>query len=134
MKKIVKIILVTLTVVVFIAFIGSILFYFPSYTTVNNLVKAANNGYEQNFEGSKLISKEDYKKIQVVETINNQDNYYINGGTFITIKSIGIGKIEYLCKADYKVIDSGTEYQYQKTYSIKLEFNNGWKVNVVNEN
>lgn len=134
MKKIVKIILVALMVVAVIAFIGSILFYFPSYITVNNLVKSANNGYEQSFEGSELISKEDYERLQIVKTIINPSDDYINGGTLITIKSIGIGKIEYLCKSNYKVINSETEYQCKKTYSINLEFDNGWKVRVVNKN
>ena len=118
-----------------VTIIGSILFYSPSYITVNNLVKSANTGYEQDFEGSDLISKEDYKKLQVVETINNQDDYYINGGTFITIKSIDIGEIEYLCNSKYKVINFETakaEYQFKKRFSIKLKFDNGWKVKDVN--
>ena len=131
MNKNIKIVLISVMSILIIMIIGSILFYYPSYTTANNLIKSANTGYEQNFEGSELINKEDYKKLQVVETIKNPDDYYINGGTFVTVKSIGIGEIEYSCNATYEVINiktTETECQVQKKYSLKFEFNNGWKV------
>lgn len=66
-------------------------FYSLALVKVVNLANAANNGVELNFEDSTLISFEDFKTFQSVSPIQDKTvQYYVNGGTFYSIHSVGI--------------------------------------------
>lgn len=117
--------------IVILIIVGMLLvsvYYATAYNQLNNLIKVANNGARTEFEGNNIISLNDFYMIQSVMPIDETDEYYINGGTFIHIKSIGLNKISFKCHSNYEVINAQNEELLQKVennaFIVNMQYQN----------
>lgn len=113
-------------------------YYFTAFNQVNNLIKIANSGKENKFQGNEIISSDNFKLLQSVDRVDSNTDYYINGGTLFLIKKLGLDTVSFQCISNYKVINAKEDKVMQtvskRKFIVNLKYDNKrWVINEVKE-
>ena len=110
-------------------------YYFMAFNELNNLINTANNGTKTHFEGNTMISSEDFYLLQSIVPLDDEEKYYVNGGTFLYVKTIGINKISFKCLSNYPMIatkDDTIVQDVEREFVVTMVFQDfRWKVDSV---